>query len=59
MLLYWMSVIRLNAPQRCASQKKKKKKKEGKKALLREGEKLLAMLFATFIAASANLRDLR
>ena len=28
MLLYWMYVIRLNAPQRCAWQKKKKEKKK-------------------------------
>ena len=27
MLLYWMYVVRLNAPQRCAWQKKKRKKK--------------------------------
>ena len=42
MLLYWMYVIQLNAPQRYACQKKKKKKKKKKKNCTcvdaREGE---------------------
>ena len=58
MLLYWMYVVRLNAPQRCAWQKEQKEKKKKKKWKMRYRILLLVKLFYCVVLVSSVWKNI-